>query len=115
VRDTNTQLPATPDTAFQAASISKPVSAMAALKLVEMGKLNLDEDINKKLTSWKLPDNEFTAKEKVTLRRILTHRAGLTVSGFPGYAAGAAIPSTVQVLDGAKPAYTPAVRVDVTP
>jgi CubicO group peptidase (beta-lactamase class C family) len=115
VRDANTQVPATPDTAFQAASISKPVSAMAALKLVEMGKLTLDEDINKKLTSWKLPDNEFTAKEKVTLRRILTHRAGLTVSGFPGYAAGAAIPSTVQVLDGAKPADTSAVRVDVTP
>ncbi len=115
VRDANTQVPVTPDTTFQAASISKPVAAMAALKLVEMGKLNLDEDINKKLTSWKLPDNEFTATEKVTLRRILTHRAGLTVSGFPGYAAGAAIPSTAQVLDGAKPANTPAVRVDVTP
>jgi CubicO group peptidase (beta-lactamase class C family) len=115
VRDANTRVPTTPDTAFQAASISKPVAAMAALKLVEMGKLNLDEDINKKLTSWRLPDNEFTAKEKVTLRRILTHRAGLTVSGFPGYAAGTAIPSTVQVLDGAKPANTPAVRVDVTP
>jgi CubicO group peptidase (beta-lactamase class C family) len=113
VRDANTQAPATPDTLFQAASISKPVSAMAALKLVELGKLSLDEDLNKYLTSWKLPDNEFTALEKVTLRRILTHRAGLTVSGFPGYAAGTAIPSITQILDGVKPANTSPVRVDV--
>jgi CubicO group peptidase (beta-lactamase class C family) len=113
VRDANTQAPATPDTLFQAASISKPVSAMAALKLVELGKLSLDENINKYMTSWKLPDNEFTASEKVTLRRILTHRAGLTVSGFPGYAMSTAIPSITQILDGVKPANTAPVRVDV--
>ena len=77
---------ATPRTRFQAASISKPVAAMAALRLVQGGRLSLDEDINAKLVSWKLPGNEFTTTEKVTLRRLLSHTAGLTVSGFPGYA-----------------------------
>jgi CubicO group peptidase (beta-lactamase class C family) len=115
VRDVETKTLVNADTVFQAASISKPVSAMAALKFVEMGKLDLDENINQKLTSWKVPENGFTEKEKVTLRRILTHRAGLTTSGFPGYMAGNAIPSVVQILDGIKPANTEAVRVDIVP
>jgi CubicO group peptidase (beta-lactamase class C family) len=115
VRDLGTKTPVDAETVFQAASISKPVSAMAALKFVEMGKLNLDENINEKLTSWKVPENGFTEKEKVTLRRILTHRAGLTTSGFPGYTTGDAIPSVVQILDGTKPANTEAVRVDILP
>ena len=51
---------ATPHTRFQAASISKPVAAMAALRLVQDGRLSLDEDVNAKLISWKLPGNEFT-------------------------------------------------------
>jgi CubicO group peptidase (beta-lactamase class C family) len=115
VRDLDTKTPVDAETVFQAASISKPVSAMATLKLVEMGKLNLDEDINQKLVSWKVPENSYTEKEKVTLRRILTHRAGLTTSGFPGYATGNVIPSVVQILDGTKPANTEAVRVDILP
>jgi CubicO group peptidase (beta-lactamase class C family) len=115
VRDLETKTPVNAETVFQAASISKPVSAMAALKFVELGKLNLDEDINQKLRSWKVPENGFTEKEKITLRRILTHRAGLTTSGFPGYMAGDAIPSVVQILDGTKPANTQAVRVDILP
>jgi CubicO group peptidase (beta-lactamase class C family) len=115
VRDLETKTPVNAETVFQAASISKPVTAMAALKFVELGKLNLDQDINKKLTSWKVPENGFTEKEKVTLRRVLTHRAGLTTSGFPGYVTGDAIPSVVQILDGTKPANTEAVRVDILP
>ena len=77
--------PVTPQTLFQAASLSKPVAALAALRLVEQGKLALDQDVNERLTSWKVPENEFTKTEKVTLRRLLSHSAGLTVSGFPGY------------------------------
>jgi CubicO group peptidase (beta-lactamase class C family) len=115
VRDVETKTPVNEATVFQAASISKPVSAMAALKFVELGKLNLDEDINNKLTSWKVPENSFTAKEKVTLRRILTHRAGLTASGFPGYVTNEKIPSVIEILDGIKPANTEAVRVDIVP
>jgi CubicO group peptidase (beta-lactamase class C family) len=87
-------------TLFQAGSISKPVFATAAMKLVEQGKLSLDEDVNAKLTSWQVPANEFNATEKVTLRRLLTHSAGLTVWGFPGYASDKPVPSVVEVLNG---------------
>jgi CubicO group peptidase (beta-lactamase class C family) len=106
---------ATPETRFQAASISKPVAAMAALRLVEEGKLSLDEDVNLKLKSWKVPDNEFTRDEKVTLRRLLSHSAGLTVHGFPGYDVDDKLPTAPQILDGLKPANTAAVRVDLKP
>src|ERR1035438_7595200 len=76
---------------------------------------SLDEDVNAKLRSWKVPDNEFTQTEKVTLRRLLSHNAGLTVHGFPGYAQGAAMPALVQLLDGKPPANTAAVRVTKAP
>lgn len=107
--------PVTPETRFQAASISKPVAAMAALKLVEEGKLSLDEDVNGKLKSWKIPENEFTREEKVTLRRLLSHSAGLTVHGFPGYDVDDKLPTIPQVLDGLKQANTAPVRVDIKP
>lgn len=102
-------------TLFLAGSISKPVFATGVLKLVQQGKLPLDEDVNARLKSWRLPASHFTEKEKVTLRRILTHTAGLTVWGFPGYAATATVPTVRQVLDGEKPANTDAVRNDTTP
>ena len=105
----------TPTTLFQAASISKPVAATAMLRLVERGTLNLDTNVNRYLTSWKMPDNKFTTAEKVTLRRIVSHTAGLTVHGFPGYTTTAPLPTVVQVLDGVKPANTRPVRVDTTP
>ena len=73
VKDVETKEPVSTETLFQAGSISKPVAAMIALKRVEQGKIALDEDINNKLTSWKLPDNEFTAKRKVTLANLLSH------------------------------------------
>jgi CubicO group peptidase (beta-lactamase class C family) len=102
-------------TMFQAASISKPVAVMAALALVEKGLLSLDEEVNAKLKSWKVPDNDFTKEQKVTLRRLASHSAGLTVHGFRGYAADEAVPTTVQVLDGQKPANSAPVRVDILP
>ncbi len=103
------------ETRFLAGSISKPVAALAALRLVQQGKLTLDEDVNGKLKSWKVPENEFTKEQKVTLRRLLSHSAGLTVHGFPGYAVDAPMPTVVQILDGEKPANTAAVRVNVAP
>jgi len=105
----------TPDTLFQAASISKPVTALGALRLVADGKLSLDADINSALTSWRLPENEFTKDQKVTLRRILSHQAGLTVSGFAGYGPGEPVPSLTAILDGLSPANSVAVRVDTVP
>jgi CubicO group peptidase (beta-lactamase class C family) len=107
--------PVTPATLFQAASISKPIAQTAMLRLVEQGKLALDTNVNVYLTSWKVPDNEHTTVEKVTLRRIASHSAGLTVHGFPGYADGAAVPTVPQLLDGVAPANTTPVRVDTTP
>ncbi len=107
--------PVTPKTLFQAGSISKPVAAAGALALVQQGKLSLDEDVNKKLTSWKVPDNEFTQTEKVTLRRIMSHTAGLTVHGFPGYDVDAPVPNLVQIFNGEKPANTAPIRVDTVP
>jgi CubicO group peptidase (beta-lactamase class C family) len=102
--------PVTPDTLFQAASMSKAVAAAAALRLVDQGRLDLDSDINGHLKAWRVPDSPYTAEKKVTLRRLLSHTAGLTVSGFPGYQAGKPVPTTVQVLDGTPPSNTPAVR-----
>lgn len=113
--DVETKRPVTTDTLFLAGSISKPVAAAGALALVEQGKLKLDDDVNGYLKSWKVPENEFTREQKVTLRRLLSHTAGLTVHGFPGYASTAEVPTVPQILDGEKPANTRAVRVDVLP
>ena len=107
--------PVTPETLFQAASISKPVTTLAVLKLVQAGKLNLDADINRYLRAWKLPGNEFTQQAPVTLRGLLTHSAGVTVHGFEGYKAGEPIPSLAQVLNGESPANSPPIRVDMVP
>jgi len=105
----------TSDTLFQAASISKPVAASAALHFVEEGVLDLDENVNNKLDSWSIPDNKFTEEEKVTLRRLLSHSAGLTVHGFRGYAQSEEIPTVQQVLDGEGPANSDPIRVDIEP
>jgi CubicO group peptidase (beta-lactamase class C family) len=107
--------PVTADTRFQAASVSKPVAAMAALALVQQGRLSLDEDVNLRLASWHVPESEFTKEQKVTLRRLLSHSAGLTRGDVGSYAAGEAVPSLVQTLDGRPPANLPALRVDNVP
>ena len=107
--------PVTANTLFQAGSVSKPVAALGALHLVEQGKLALDDDVNASLRSWKLPDSALSADQMVTLRRLLSHNAGLTVHGFPGYASNAPLPSVIQVLNGEPPANTAPVRVDIVP
>lgn len=100
-------------TIFQAGSISKPVAALSALKLVEEGKIDLDQDVNSYLNGWKIDENKFTQKEKVTLRRLLTHTAGMTVHGFPGYKQTDTFPSITQVLNGT--GNTPKIFVDTIP
>jgi CubicO group peptidase (beta-lactamase class C family) len=104
--------PVTTETRFQAASISKPVTAVAALALVQLGKLSLDEDVNRKLTSWHVPENKFSLDQKVTLRRLLNDSAGMTVEDVGSYAAGEALPTLVEALDGR---HFPPVRVDSVP
>lgn len=107
--------PVTTKTLFQAGSISKPVAATGMLALVQEGKLSLDEDVNAKLKTWKVPENEFTKQQKVTLRRLASHTAGLTVHGFPGYGVDEKLPTLVQIFNGEKPANTAPIRVDFVP
>jgi CubicO group peptidase (beta-lactamase class C family) len=107
--------PVTGDTLFQAASISKGVTAMAALHLVEAGMLDLDADVNGLLRSWKVPENKHTRTHKVTLRGLLSHTAGLTVKGYRGYRNGRELPTLRQVLDGEPPAKSRPVRVSRQP
>jgi CubicO group peptidase (beta-lactamase class C family) len=107
--------PVTTETLFQAGSISKPVAALAALHLIEQGRLSLDTDVNQALTSWKIPPSSAAPGAVVTLRELLSHTAGLTVQGFPGYAASAPIPTLVQILNGEKPANTDPIRLEAPP
>lgn len=102
-------------TLFQAASISKPVAALAALRLVEEGKLKLDEDVNRYLKGWQVEATPFTEGKPITLEHLLTHTAGLTVHGFGGYAQGDSIPTLLQVLNGEKPANSDKIEPDTFP
>jgi CubicO group peptidase (beta-lactamase class C family) len=106
--------PVTNTMRFQACSISKPVAALAMLRLVDRGLLDLDADINDTLTSWRLPRNSEW-QPVVTLRQLVSHSAGLTTSGFPGYKRSAKLPSAVEILTGVHPANTFGVRVDTIP
>lgn len=105
----------TPETLFQAGSISKSVSAVGAMSLVQDGKLALDEDVNPHLQSWRIPESPFASREHVTLRRLLTHTAGLNVHGFEGYSRGKPVPTLVQALQGAKPANSAAIVLESEP
>jgi CubicO group peptidase (beta-lactamase class C family) len=106
---------ATPDTLYQAASLSKLVAAVGAMRLVELGKLDLDQDVNARLTSWRVPENSFDATHKVTLRGLLSMTGGIGVPGFLGYDRGAPLPSLTQILDGVPPANSPPVPVIAVP
>jgi CubicO group peptidase (beta-lactamase class C family) len=107
--------PVTPTTLFQAASISKPVAALGVLRAVELGKLKLDDDVNPRLTSWHIPDSPMMIGRPVTLRRLLSHSAGLNVHGFEGYAHGAPLPTLIQVLAGSPPANSKPVKIEIKP
>lgn len=107
--------PVTPDTLFQAASIAKPVTAVAALHYVEQGLLDLDENANDRLASWRIPENEFSAQAEVTLRRLLSHTAGVNNALYKGYFPGERVPTMQQVLSREPPADSPPVRVDRVP
>lgn len=104
VASADTRAPMTRETVLQAASISKPVTALAALDLVEQGELSLDGDINEVLTTWRVPASG------VHLRHLLAHTSGVTPGGFAGYEPGAPIPSIRQILDGAPPANSPSAQ-----
>lgn len=111
--DTVERTPLTSDTLLQAASISKPIAALGALRLVKKGRLSLDADVNSSLRSWRIPASEHIGSSKVTLRQLLSHTGGLSVHGFPGYGVEEPLPTLLQILDGASPANSGAVRMVV--
>ncbi len=113
--DVSEQRPVTEKTLFQAASISKSLNGVGVLKLVQDGKLDLSADINKYLASWKFPYDSISKGKPITLAALLSHTAGLTIHGFPGYAQGENLPTVQQILDGEKPANTEAVRSFIEP
>mgnify|MGYP006299542277 FL=1 len=105
------KLPINSKTLFQSASIGKSITAYTIMKLAEDGLLNLDEDVNNILKTWKIPINNYTTKEKVTLRKLLSHSAGINVHGFEGYKIGESTPDINQVLNGEPPANNDPVKV----
>src|SRR3954469_10083596 len=112
VRTIGTADEVTADTLFQAGSIAKPVFALAVMRLVEEGRLDLDTDVNRYLTSWRVPANGGW-QPRITLRQLLSHTAGVTVHGFRGYPRSGPWPTTLQVLQGVSPANTAEVVVDL--
>src|SRR6186997_752539 len=101
----------TPDTLFQAASLSKFVAAVGAMRLVDQKRLSLDTDVNAALTSWKVPTNSFDKDHPVTLRGLLSMTGGIGVPGFIGYEVGAHLPTLTEILEGTPPANSPPVTV----
>jgi CubicO group peptidase (beta-lactamase class C family) len=104
------------ETIFQAASISKPVAAMAAVRAAQDGMFSLDEDVNRILKSWQLPDSEFTRGHPVTPRALMSHTSGLGDGfGFPGYHPSAPRPTLVQILNGSAPSNVGPVFMERAP
>src|SRR5215475_3680856 len=115
VMDVTMKKPVTVETLFQAASISKSLNAVGVLKLAQDKKLDLYADINDYLRTWKFPYDSLSKGKKITAANLLSHTAGLTIHGFPGYEKGKTLPSIVQILDGKPPANTHPVRSQFEP
>jgi CubicO group peptidase (beta-lactamase class C family) len=113
--DTTTKAPVTTQTLFQAGSISKSLNGVGVLKLVQDKKIDLYADINDYLRSWKFPYDTVSGGKKISLANLLSHTAGLTIHGFPGYERSDTIPSLTDILDGKPPANTNAVRSQFAP
>jgi len=115
VKEKGTNDSVTLNTMFQAASMSKPITAMIALKLEEEKKISLKQDINQQLKTWHLPENEFTKQRAVTPELLMLHLGGLNVPSFPGYSISDSIPDVTDILDGISPSNTEAVKVVLVP
>jgi len=113
--DSLTRRPVNTSTLFQVGSISKSINGLAVLSLVQRGKLDLDMDINEHLKSWKFPYDSLSKGKKISLANLLSHTAGLSGHGFPGYEIGDTIPSLIEILNGIPPANSKAIRSEFEP
>lgn len=101
------------NTIYQTASISKAVNAFAVMKLVQDGKISLEQDVRQYLKSWRFPENKFSTSRKITLANLLSHTSGLGTGGFLGYSVMDSIPSLNQILGGIRPANSdPVVSIN---
>ena len=102
----------TENTIFQAGTLTLPLTAFAILRTVELGKLDLDKDVNDYLKNWKLPINRFTKKRAVTTRALLLKKVKFNSASKPkGYAYNESIPTFTQILNGDTPAKNNKVTV----
>jgi len=106
--------PVDAETIFNVGSVSKAVAAVTVLSLAQDGLVDLDAPVNDQLTSWRIPDNEFTRQAAVTPLRLMNHSGGVVFSPPRTYAAED-LPTLMQILDGLPPATTAPVGVDRVP
>lgn len=99
------------DSLFQAGSLAKPVTVLAALRMQQQGVIDFDKDIATHLASYTLPAGAQTAANPVTLRNLFTHTSGITPGGYDGYAQGQPIPTDVQTVRAEAPANSRKVEV----
>ena len=97
--DVEKKIPVSDQTGFNIGSISKTIAAWGVMKLVEEGKIDLDTPVETYLTRWQLPSSDFDPK-KVTPRRLLSHTAGLSLHGYPGWGPGDELPTIEESLNG---------------
>ena len=97
--------PVTPQTVFQAASISKTVTAWGVMKLVEDGTLVLDAPAESYLSRWHIPPSRFDSDE-VTIRRLLNHTSGFAAVDYVGYPPAQPLPSLEESLTVGPPEPT---------
>jgi CubicO group peptidase (beta-lactamase class C family) len=107
--------PVSPDTVFNAASMTKPLTAIAVMRLVQEGKVDLDKDVNSYLRTWKIPENQYTVMHKVTVRELLSHTSGIGTHNGEVIDPDKGVPTMLQMLNGEKPSTSAAVRVEAEP
>ena len=105
----------TTDTLFNAASMSKPLTAMAVMRLVQDGRIDLDADVNSYLKSWKIPSNQYTKDHQVTVRELLNHTSGIGMHNGEVDDPDKALPTMLQMLNGERPSTAGPVRVEAVP
>ena len=100
---------------FQAASLSKPVTFLAAVRMNAAGEIDLDKNIQNYLKDFELPQGKQTAENPVTFRNIFSHTSGISAGGYQGYAKDLTVPSDLAILRGNEGVNTPAIEVISAP